>query len=147
MNFGLLGRRCRAVIAPALWLAAPAQAAQLSATYETRITIETSCSVSASTLDFGTVGIITGTQTASSTVNVICSSGTPFALSFNPSGIATSFAGQMANGANTINYNAMLLGPNAGVGSATRTILGSLPLQPQPLSGSYVDNRTIYLNY
>ena len=130
-----------------LCLATPADAAQLAANFETRVSIQTSCAVSATDLDFGTVGVITGTQTAASTVTVTCSAGTPFTLSFTPLGIATSFAGQMANGANLINYNAVLLGSNAGVGSATRTILGSLPLQPAPATGSYADSRTIYLNY
>ena len=91
--------------------------------------------------------IITGTQTATATVNVICSSGTSFVLSFSGSGIATCFADQMANGANMIKYSAVLLGSNAGVGSATRAILGSLPPQPAPPTGSYADSRTIYLNY
>ena len=147
MQIGPSARRSLAALAALPAVLSPASAAQLSSSYETRISIQTSCSVTASTLDFGTVGIITGTQTAMSAVNVTCSAGTPFALSFGSSGIATSFTGQMANGANTVTYNAVLLGPNAGVGSATRTILGNLPLQPAPPSGTYVDTRTIYLNY
>ena len=147
MGLGIFGKRYGAALGAILWLAAPAWAAQLSSGFNARVVIQTSCSVAATDLDFGIVGVITGSQTALAAVTVTCSAGTPFALSFSPSGIVTSFAGQMANGANLIAYNAVLLGANAGIGSATRTILGSLPPQPPPATGSYVDSRTIYLNY
>jgi len=129
------------------WLAAAAGAAQLSDAYVTRVRIQTSCSVTAADLDFGPTGIIVANQTASATVQVVCSSGIPFALSFSPSSIATSFAGQMVNGANQVAYNATLIGSNSGIGSATRSIRGTLPGQPTPPPGLYTDNRTLYLNY
>lgn len=131
-----------------LAMAAPAaRAAQLIVPFEARITIITACTVSASNLNFGNVGIITGTQTTTATVNVVCSSGTPYALSFSGSSTVTAFTGQMSNSGNHVTYTATMLGPNAGTGSATHTILGSIPLQPTPPSAIYVDNRTIYLNY
>ena len=147
MTFGAIARQSALALGLGLGLAAPAPAAQLTDLYQTRVNIQTSCAVTATDLDFGAVGIITGSQTATATVQVICSSGTPFALSFSPSATVTSFAGQMVNGPNQVNYQAVLIGPNAGIGSTTRTILGNLPLQPAPPTGIYVDNRTIYLNY
>jgi len=148
-HIGTCTRTWRWAAAAALlpWLPAAAHAAQLSDAYATRVRIETSCSVTAADLDFGPTGIIIANQTASATVQVVCSGGIPFALSFSPSSIATSFAGQMVNGANHVSYNATLIGSNSGVGSVTRSIRGTLPGQPTPPPGLYTDNRTLYLNY
>lgn len=124
-----------------------AAAAQLAASFQARVAIITACNVSASNLNFGNVGIITGGQTATATVNVTCSAGTPYALSFNSASTVTAYTGQMSNSGNHVTYTATLVGPNAGVGSATHTILGSIPMQPTPPAAIYTDNRTIYLNY
>jgi spore coat protein U-like protein len=124
-----------------------ASAAQLIVPFEARVTIITACAVSSTNLNFGNVGIITGTQTATATVSVECSSGTPYALSFSGSSTVTAYTGQMTNSGNNVTYTATLVGPNASVGTATHTILGSIPLQPTPPSAIYTDNRTIFLDY
>src|SRR5258708_35330699 len=79
--------------------ASSAFAAQTSANFQARVTIQTSCVVTAGALDFGNVGVITGTETASSTVNINCSAGTPYTLSFNnaTAGV-TSYSSTMTNG-------------------------------------------------
>lgn len=128
-------------------LASAACAAQMALPFIVRVNIQSSCGVSVSPLDFGNVGTIFGGETASATITIACSSGTPYALSFSPVGITTSFAGQMVNGPNHVNYTALFGGANAGTGPGTLTITGVLPPQPTPPSAVYTDSRTVYLNY
>src|SRR3989442_3786112 len=66
----------------ALW-AAPTEAAQTSASFNFHINIQTSCLVTAENIDFGNVGLITGSETTSAAVRVVCSLGTPYQISFN----------------------------------------------------------------
>ena len=134
---------------PPLLIACMAQAfaAQRSDGFVTRINIQTSCALTANPMNFGNVGIINGGEQATATVNVNCSSSTPYALSFSSSAVTTSFAGQMVNGPAHVNYSAFLLGPNTGTGSNVHTIVGTLPAQPTPASATYIDTRTIYVNY
>lgn len=126
--------------------ASPALAAQLVINFDARITIQTSCTVTASPLNFGNVGVINGGETAASTITIACSLGTPYTVSFNAASAVTNYAGQMTNGANHVTYSATL-SASGGVGPGTHTISGLLPAQATPPSGIYTDNRTVYLNY
>lgn len=129
--------------------AASSNAAQTSANFQARITIQTACVVSASNLDFGNVGVINGGETATANVDVNCSNGTPYTLSFNNSSAVTSYTGAMVNGAEDVAYSAALSSAGAtGSGVAqTYTIDGVLPAQSTPTPGIYTDNRTVYVNY
>ncbi|MGH6821115.1 MAG: spore coat protein U domain-containing protein [Methylocella sp.] len=135
---------------PALGLsllcAGPAFAAQLAVNFQARVDIQTSCSVTASQLNFGNVGIINGGETAVSTVDVVCSAGTPYTISFNSLSSVTSYNGSMVNGANSVAYSAALSAAG-GIGPNTHTIDGMLPAQATPPSALYTDNRTVYLSY
>ena len=75
-----------------------AQAAQTSAGYVARVTIATSCAITVGDLDFGMVGTISS-HTATAPVQVNCSSGTPYQISFSGVSPITSYAGTMTNGA------------------------------------------------
>ncbi len=96
-------------------------------------------------LDFGMVGTISS-HTATAPVQVNCSSGTPYQISFSGVSPITSYAGTMTNGANAIAYSAAL-SASGGTGPGMLTIMGLVPPQPTPGSGIYSDNRTVYLNY
>jgi spore coat protein U-like protein len=122
-----------------------AHALQATASYETRVVIGNSCSITVSDLDFGMVGTI-GTHTATASVQVNCSSGTPYQLSFSNVAPVTNYAGTMTSGANTIAYSAALSG-SGGTGPGTLSIMGLILPQPTPPDGIYSDNRTVYLNY
>ncbi|HUR42899.1 MAG TPA: spore coat protein U domain-containing protein [Aestuariivirga sp.] len=130
----------------ALMGASPALAAQLAVNFQARVQIITSCSITAGQLNFGAVGIINGGETAVSTVNVVCSAGTPYNISFNPLSSITSYGGAMINGANSVAYSAALSAAG-GIGPGTHTINGILSAQPTPPSALYTDNRTVYLSY
>ena len=127
---------------------AAAFAAQTSDTFQTRIAIQTSCAILVGDVDFGNVGVINGTETASGTVNVNCSAGTAWNASFTAVGVVTTLSSLMTN-VNTedVAYSAALtLG--GGSGPANFAINASLPAQVTPTAGvTYTDNRTLYLNY
>ena len=126
--------------------ATPAGAAQLAANFQARVNIQTSCLVTATSLDFGNVGVINGGETAAATVSVNCSSGTPYTISFNAFLPVTGYSGQMTSGVNQVSYSAALSG-SGGTGPGSHAINGLLPAQPTPSAGIYTDNRTVYLNY
>jgi len=132
--------------AASLASAATAFAAQTSVNIQARVSIQTSCVVTAGDLNFGNVGTIFGGETASATVSVNCSLGTPYTLSFSASSSVTAYNGQMVNGASTVAYSAALSAAG-GTGPGSHTILGMLPPQATPASAIYTDNRTVYLNY
>lgn len=126
-----------------------ANAAQTSANFQARITIITACNVTAGNLDFGNVGVIAGGETATSTVGVNCSNGTPYTLSFAALSAVTSYSSTMVNGAEDVAYSAALSGSGATGNGAlqTYTINGVLPAQTTPTPAIYIENRTVYLNY
>lgn len=131
--------------------AASANAAQTSANFQARITIQTACVVSATNLDFGNVGVINGGETATSNVSVNCSNGTPYGLSLANVGSVTAITGTMTNVGNgeDVDYSAALSSAGGtGTGSAQAyTIDGVLPTQSTPTPAIYTDNRTVYVNY
>jgi|GEM_PF-1867843 len=139
-------RRSVPAVALSLLCASPALAAQLAIDYQARINIQTSCLVTAGQLNFGAVGTIVGGETATSTVNVTCSAGTPYTISFSPLASVTNYNGTMINGAGNVAYSANLSAAG-GIGPGTHTIDGVLSPQATPAPAIYTDNRTVYLNY
>jgi spore coat protein U-like protein len=129
-------------------IASSSYAAQTSDNFKARITIVTSCIITAADLDFGNVGVIVGGETATAAVNVNCSAGTPYSLSFSAvaAPLVTAYTGTMVNGIEDVAYSAALSGIG-GVGPGTFTINGSLPAQVTPPAAIYTDNRVLYLNY
>ena len=129
--------------------ATSAIAAQTSANFQTRINIQTACTVTATNVDFGNVGVINGTESASGTVSVNCSNGTPYTMSFNQvtDGVLT-FNSAMTNSTNgeDVAYSASLSG-SGGTGPGSYTILATLPSQTTPSPAQYTDNKVVYVNY
>jgi spore coat protein U-like protein len=121
-------------------------ALQASDNFQARITIQTSCLVTASDLDFGNVGVIAGGETASANVDVNCSAGTVYTLSFDSATSVTSFNDTMINGAEDVAYSAAI-SAGGGTGPGSYVISGVLPAQSTPTPGIYTDNHTIYVNY
>ncbi|MGH6853945.1 MAG: spore coat protein U domain-containing protein [Aestuariivirga sp.] len=126
--------------------ASPAFAAQTSANFQARVNIVTSCIVTASNLDFGSVGVIAGGEAAVSNVNVNCSAGTPFTMSFDPVLNVTAYTSTMVNGAEDVAYSAALSGAG-GTGPTAFTIDGVLPAQVTPPAALYTENRVLYVNF
>ncbi|MGH6854886.1 MAG: spore coat protein U domain-containing protein [Aestuariivirga sp.] len=139
-------RRSVPALALGLACASPALAAQLAVNFQARVQIQTSCLVTAGQLNFGAVGTIAGGETAVSAVNVVCSAGTPYTISFSSLSSVTNYSGSMVNGANSVAYSAALSAAG-GLGPGSHTIDGVLPAQVTPPAALYTDNRTVYLNY
>lgn len=142
----MLRRRGFVPVLAIMACAQPTLAAQLAVDFQARVTIQTSCTVTASQLNFGSVGTIMGGETAASTVNVVCSAGTPYTISFSPLASVTNYNGSMINGAGSVAYSANLSAAG-GIGPGIHTIDGVLSLQATPAPAIYTDNRTVYLNY
>lgn len=121
-------------------------ALQASDNFQARITIQTSCLVTAGDLDFGNVGVIAGGEAASASLDVNCSAGTVYTLSFNSLTSVTSLNDTMINGAEDVAYSVAISGAG-GTGPGSYVINGVLPAQSTPTPGIYTDNHTIYVNY
>ena len=137
-----------AVVCAAVFASPVAFAAQTSDTFQTRITIQTSCAVTAADVDFGNVGVINGSETASGAVVVNCSAGTVWNASFAALSSVTTLASTMTNAnLEDVDYNATLT-QSGGTGPANFSINATLPTQVTPTAGvTYTDNRVLYINY
>jgi spore coat protein U-like protein len=135
-------------------------------TFTVQMTITTSCTiVSASTLDFGTQGVLTANVDQTSTVQVQCTNTTPYNIGLNAgTGTGATVSNRkMTSGANTVNYS---LYSNAGrttnwgntVGTDTVsstgngaaqsfTVYGRVPAQTTPAPGAYADTITVTVTY
>ena len=84
-----------------------ADATTTSNTFTVQAVINSSCNVSATTLNFGTYDPTSATALdGTSTVSVFCTSGTPYAAALNVGSGGGSFTTRtIANGGSTLNYN------------------------------------------
>ncbi|WP_348629917.1 spore coat U domain-containing protein [Mesorhizobium sp. M7D.F.Ca.US.004.03.1.1] len=131
-----------------------------------QMTITASCTISsASTLNFGSSGVIAANVDQTSTVQVQCTNTTPYNIGLDAgtgSG-ATVAARKMTNGASTITYSlysdsgrttvwGSTIGTNTvsatGTGSAQSfTVYGRVPTQSTPAPAAYTDTVTVTVTY
>lgn len=143
-----------------------AEAATTTQTFTVQLTITASCSItSASTLDFGSQGLLNSVIDATSTIQVQCTTSTPYNIGLDAgagSG-ATVTTRKMTNGGSTVNYSLYsdtgrttvwgnTIGSNTvtgtGSGSAQSfTVYGRVPVQATPASGAYTDTVTVTVTY
>lgn len=137
-------------------------------TFTASATIAASCTVAATNLAFGTYSASSATPlTGTSTVNVYCTSGTPYTLALNVgSGGGTFAARDMANGVNLMSYNlytsaahtavwgdgtsstSTVAGTGAGVlTSSPNTVYGNIPVSQDLPPGTYTSTITVTVNY
>jgi spore coat protein U-like protein len=136
-----------------------------STSFQVTATVQTACSVSATNLNFGTVGSLATNVDATSSVSVQCSLSTPYSVGLDV-GIgsgATVSARRMTSGGNTVTYSlyqdssrTTLWGPTvgvnteAGVGTGspqTLTVYGRVPIQALPVSATYQDTIVVTVTY
>lgn len=136
-------------------------------TFSVSATITKNCTVSAATLDFGTInGFLTANVDQTTTLQTTCTSGTPYKMGLdngqNANGTTRRMAGpageyttyelyrdsgrtlrwgnDTTNGTDTVN--------DSGNGLAkTNTIYGRVAPQATPAPGSYSDTITVYVTY
>ncbi len=145
-----------------------ASAATATTTFSVQITIQAECTVSATTLDFGTnPGVLTANVDAANSVSVTCTNTTPWTLSLDAgtgSGGTVLLRKMTGPGAATIDYTIYrdpartqvwgdgTLGTftvtGTGTGSAQAQIgYGRVPPQSAPTPGNYLDTITATVTF
>src|SRR5262249_20109527 len=136
-----------------------------SAPFTVSATNATTCSVSASTLNFGATGVLRSALDATSSVTVTCTNAAPYtvALDGGLSGATNPTQRKMTQAGQTITYGLYQdaartqpwgdsAGTNttAGTGSGLAqsfTIYGRVPAQTTPAPGTYTDTVVVTLSY
>ena len=163
------GRLVRALVfavATACGLSAVAKAGSTTTTFTSQITIAAACAInSASTLNFGTQGMLVANVDQTSTIQVVCTNTTPFTIGLDAgtgSG-ATVATRKLTSGGNTVNYalysdaahttiwgNTVSTDTVAGTGAGSAqnfTVYGRVPPQAAPAPGNYSDTITVTVMY
>ena len=130
------------------------------------MTVTSSCVInSASTLNFGSQGVLTAAVDNTSTLQVQCTNTTPYNIGLDAgagSG-ATVAARKMTNGSATVTYSlytdagrATVWGNTVGTdtvaatgngASQTYTVYGRVPAQTTPAAATYTDTVTLTVTY
>jgi spore coat protein U-like protein len=162
--------RCGVLVAALVALAAgtPAAAGTATNTFIVQATINSACSVSATTLNFGAYSPTSATAlTGASTISVYCTNGSPYTTALNVgSGGGTFAARWLANGASDLTYNLYrdaaysqvwgdgtastytVAGTGAGLLTAnTITVYGQIPIAQDMPVGTYSSTITVTVSY
>lgn len=126
-------------------------------------TVTSQCSVSATTLDFGTVGLLLANTDLTSSVTLQCANGVAWQVGLDngqhasgttrrmsgPGGLVTyelyRNGGRTQRWGNTINSDTVV-GTGSG-GSQSLTVYGRVPSQTTPSAGTYNDTITVTVTY
>jgi spore coat protein U-like protein len=141
-------------------------AATATTTMAVQVTITATCTInSASTLNFGTQGVLSANVDQTSTIQVTCTNTTPYNIGLNAGAGtgATVATRKLTSGANTVNYtlysnsgrttvwgNTVSTDTVAGTGNGAAqsyTVYGRIPAQTTPAPGSYTDTITVTVTY
>jgi len=163
------GRRAAALLAvAALAASAGVNAGTATGTFTVQATIASACLVTANLLNFGTYSPTNATAlTGSSTINVNCTSGSPFTAALNVGSGGGAFTGRtLLSGSNTLTFNlyrdnaySQVWGDGsgstftvAGTGSGlltanTITVYGSIPISQDKPVGTYSSLITVTISY
>ena len=155
-----------AAIACLLPFASVSLAATSTSTFTVQVTIAASCTInSASTLNFGSQGVLIANVDQTSTMQVQCTNTTPYDIGLDAgtgSG-ATVAVRKMTSGGATVNYSLYsdsgrttvwgnTVGTNtvAATGSGASqsyTVYGRVPVQTTPAPATYTDTITVTVTY
>jgi len=144
----------------------PSSAITTTTTFTATITLAATCVInSASTLDFGTAGVLTANVPATSQIFVQCTNTTPFNIGLNAGtgAGATVAVRKLTSGGATVNYSLYTDGAHttvwgntvstdtvADTGDGTSklyTVFGLVPPQTTPAPGTYTDTVTVTVTY
>jgi spore coat protein U-like protein len=161
--------RRRGVSCVAIALAATngsAQAATATTSFQVQLTIEAQCLInSASTLSFGTQGVLSANVDQTSTIQIQCTDTTPYTIGLDAGtgAGATVATRKLTGGGSTINYSlytnagrtsvwGTTIGSNTvastGTGAAQSfTVYGRIPAQTTPAPATYTDTITVTVTY
>ena len=152
----------------ALFVCPPTEAATASNTFTVQAVINSSCNVSATTLNFGTYDPTSATAlNGTSTLSVFCTAGTPYTSALNVGSGGGSFVTRtIANGGNLLNYNLFrdaahsqvwgdgsgstftVSGTGSGLLTANNlTVYGEIPVAQDKPPGTYTSTITVTVAY
>jgi spore coat protein U-like protein len=146
--------------------AGASHAASTTTTFAVQATVTATCTInSASTLNFGSVGVLAANVDQSSTIQVTCTNTTPYNIGLD-AGVgtgATVAVRKLTSGGATINYslytsnaystvwgNTVGTDTQTGTGNGSAqsyTVFGRIPPQTSPAPGSYADTITVTVTY
>ncbi|HVV97760.1 MAG TPA: spore coat U domain-containing protein [Rhodanobacteraceae bacterium] len=131
--------------------------------FTTTATVSSQCSVSATTLDFGTVGVLLANVDGTSTVSVQCANGVAYQVGLNDGQHASGNTRRMQGPAGLVSYELYrnsartqrwgnTLNSDTVIGSGTGgtqnlTVYGRVPTQTTPSAGTYNDTITVTVTY
>lgn len=143
-----------------------AQAATATTSFQVQLTIQAQCLInSASTLSFGTQGVLSGNVDQTSTIQIQCTDTTPYTIGLDAGtgAGATVATRKLTGGGSTINYSlytnsgrtsvwGTTIGSNTvastGTGAAQSfTVYGRIPAQTTPAPATYTDTITVTVTY
>ena len=155
-----------AAAAGVVYFAGAASASTTTSTFTTQITIAATCVInSASTLNFGTQGVLAGNVDQTSTVQVACTNTTPYNIGLDAgTGTGASVATRkLTSGGATVDYTLYsdsgrttvwgnTIGTDTvaatGNGAAQNyTVYGRVGAQTTPAPGTYSDTITVTVTY
>jgi len=143
----------------------PSGSSSTSTSFTVSATVQSACHVSATMLNFGSVGFLASNVDATSTVMTTCTSGTAYNIGLNAGNGtgATVAIRKMTNGANTVNYslysnitrstvwgNTVNTDTASGTGSGLGqnfTVYGRIPPQTTPKPTTYTDTIVTTVTY
>ncbi|MDB5658751.1 MAG: spore coat protein [Cypionkella sp.] len=151
----------------ALTVSDPAFAQTATDTFDVTITIADDCEItSTETLDFGTSGVLTAAVDQTATLEVTCTTGTPYDIGFDAGaavGASTALRGMTSpatdiityqlfqNAGRTVNWgNTVPTDTVASIGTGSAqalTIYGRVPAQSTPATGVYTDTVTATVTF
>ena len=159
---------CTAALATAFFVqsVSGSYAATATTTFTVQVTLTATCLInSASTLNFGTQGVLTANVDQTSTIQVQCTDTTPYNIGLDAgtgSG-ATVNTRKLTSGGATVNYtlysdtgrttvwgNTVSTDTVAGTGNGAAqnyTVYGRIPSQSTPAPGTYTDTVTVTVTY
>lgn len=146
MRFGQLSSVGLGLILFQLLASHAALAATQTLTLTTSINVVQTCAINASAMNFGNVTKVLGTETATSTVAVTCSAGTPYSVSFRAGSVLTSGFGNLAGPGGNVQVF-VSLATTAGTGTGSHVMNGKLTASAITTQGLYQNNFLIYVNY
>jgi spore coat protein U-like protein len=124
----------------------PAQAATSTVNMTTSVTVVKTCSLTTPSMNFGNKTKIVATDTASTNVNVVCSAGTPYSISFSPTIAMTAGIGTLTGPGGNLQFQASLA-TSAGTGTNSHVMNGTMIASPITTPGLYQNTFLIYVNY
>jgi len=155
-----------AVLTAMFLLTSNAQATTTTSTFAVQLTITSSCVInSASTLNFGSQGVLTANVDQTSTILVQCTNTTTYNIGLNAGTAtgATVTTRKMTNGAATVSYSLYsdsgrttnwgntvgtdTVSATGNGASQTYTVYGRVPSQTTPAANSYSDTITVTVTY